>query len=511
MANRIWLFATVLALTAGPVAAQDARSALQAAAKAMGVTNMNSIQISASGWQGAVGQNFSPDVDWPRFDLTSYTQTIDFGTMSSKVEMVRVQGNNPGRGGGGAPIVGEQRIANFVSGNYAWNMQGTNVVPAPAAAEQRQIDIFLTPWGFIKGAMAAKDVTAVTRNEYGERVTVVSFVALGKYRVNGTLNSQNLIQRVQSWLPNPVVGDMYIETVYSNYRDIGGLRAPGRWHQHQDFDDGASQPNPSGGDHAFGLEMITDLKVNVPSAALTVPDAVRSATIPPVRVETQKLADGVWLLAGGSHNSLAVEFRDHVAVIEAPLNEERSIAVIDEVTKLLPKKPIKFVVNTHHHWDHLGGIRTYVHEGATVVTHEANRPYYQEVLRARPWLLKPDRFSLYPPEEWSEGYIFETVREKYILGDDTRTVELHNVPGLAHALGMLIVYFPKEKIVVEADLYQPPAQGAQAPAPNASNRTFNQTIQRLKLDVNTIVPIHGRPVPMAEFTKFMGTAKPGTQ
>jgi glyoxylase-like metal-dependent hydrolase (beta-lactamase superfamily II) len=510
MANRVWLFATIVALTAGPAAAQDARSALQAAATAMGVTNMNSIQVSGAGWQGAVGQNFSPDVDWPRFDLTSYTRTIDFGTQSSRVEMVRRQGNNPGRGGGGTPIVGEQRIVNLVSGNYAWNMQGTTVTPAPAAVEQRQIDILLTPWGFIKGAMAAKDVTAITRNEYGERVTVVSFVALGKYRVNGTINSQNLIQRVQSWLPSPVVGDMYIETVYSNYRDINGLRVPGRWHQHQDFDDGASQPNVSGGDHAFGLEMINDVRVNVADAAITVPEEVRKATIPPVRVESQKLGEGLWFLGGGSHNSVAVEFRDHVAVIEAPLDEDRSLAVIQEVTKLVPKKPIRYVVNTHHHWDHLGGIRTYVHEGATIVTHESNRPYYQEVLRARPWLLKPDRFSLYPPEEWSEGYIFETVREKFILGDDTRTVELHNVSGLGHALGMLIAYIPKEKIVVEADLFTPPAQGATPPAPNPSNRTFQQTLQRLKLDVTTIVPLHGRPVPLAEFTKFMSTAKPAT-
>ena len=157
-----------------------------------------------------------------------------------------------------------------------------------------------------------------------------------------------------------------------------------------------TSPNVSGGDHAFGLETISDVKLNVANAALTVPDEVRSATIEPVRVQSQKLGDGLWLIAGGSHNSVAVEFRDHAAVIEAPLNEERSIAVIGEVNKLIPNKPIKFVVNTHHHWDHLGGIRTYVHEGATVITHEANRPYYQEVLRARPWTLQPDRFSLSP-------------------------------------------------------------------------------------------------------------------
>jgi hypothetical protein len=148
------------------------------------------------------------------------------------------------------------------------------------------------------------------------------------------------------------------------------------------------------------------------------------------------------------------------------------------------------------------GIRTYVHEGATVVTHAANRPYYQEVLRARPWVLQPDRFALHPPEEWSEGYIFETVHEKYILGDATRMVELYNVEGLTHALGMLIAYFPKEKIVVQADLFN-----SAAAAPNAATRTFNQTLQRLKLDVTTIVGIHGNPTPMTQFAQLMTKVK----
>ena len=96
----------------------------------------------------------------------------------------------------------------------------------------------------------------------------------------------------------------------------------------------------------------------------------------------------------------------------------------------------------------MGGLRTYVHEGATVITHEGNHPYYQEVLHARPWLLEPDRFSLYPPEEWSEGYIFETVGEKYILGDETQLVELHHVQGLSHVAGMLIAYFPDFNVLV---------------------------------------------------------------
>ena len=295
MAKLAGLAVTVTVLVAGPATAQDARGVLEAAADTLGVTNMTSIQYSGTGWIGAVGQNFAPDQDWPRFELASYTRTIDFGTNSSKEEMVVRQGSYPARGGGGAPIRGERRRTLLVSGTRAWNMEGDRVIPMPAAAERRMLEILLTPHGFLKGAMAS-NVTAVTRNEYGGRVTVVSFMALGRYRVNGTITEQNVVQRVQTWLPNPVVGDLYYETVYTDYQDMGEVQFPMRWHQHQDFDDGAHEPNVSAGDHSFGLETITDVRINVDGAALTVPDAVRNAAVPPVRVETERLADGIWLV-----------------------------------------------------------------------------------------------------------------------------------------------------------------------------------------------------------------------
>lgn len=503
MSKRLWLLWAAVGLIGGSAAAQNTgNAALQAAVVKMGVANMKSIQYSGAGWQGMVGQNFAPDRDWPRVDLKDYTRTIDFETMSSREEYTRSQGNNPQQGGGaGFPFLQDQKVVNLVSGNYAWtlNAQG-QAVPQPDQADVRRLEIYMTPHGFLKGAIApGANPMFVTRNEYGGRVTVVSYM-VGKYRVNGTINPRGLIQRTQTWLPNPVVGDMYEEYVYTQYRDVNGIMMP-RFHSHQDFDDGGT-PNPSGGDHAFGLETYTAARANVPNAALTVPANVRSATIEPVRVQTQMLGQGLWLIGGGSHNSVLVEFKDHVVVIEAPLNEERSLAVINEVNRLVPNKPIKYIVNTHHHWDHLGGIRTYVHEGATIVTHEGNKPYYQEVLRARPWILQPDRYSLFPPEEWSEGYIFETVREKFILGDDTRTVELYSIQGLPHVAGMLIAYFPKEKIVVQADLFN-----SAATAPNANARAFNNNLQRLKLDVQQIVGIHGAPATMAQFRQVMASAQ----
>lgn len=147
MTRKLAFAFAISALIAVPVAAQttDAQAVLRAAAANMGVANMTSIQYSGSGWVGAVGQNFAPDRDWPRFDLKSYTRTIDFNTMASREDMVVVQGANVQQGGGGTPIVGEQTRTQLVSGNFAWNMNGNTAAPQPAAAEQRALEIMLTP------------------------------------------------------------------------------------------------------------------------------------------------------------------------------------------------------------------------------------------------------------------------------------------------------------------------------------------------------------------------------
>jgi glyoxylase-like metal-dependent hydrolase (beta-lactamase superfamily II) len=218
-------------------------------------------------------------------------------------------------------------------------------------------------------------------------------------------------------------------------------------------------------------------------------------------------------MGGGSHASIAVEFRDFITVFDAPLNEARSLAVIREVKRAIPNKPIKYVVSSHHHWDHLGGLRAYVaSENVTVVMQQNNLPYYAEVLWIRPWTLQPDRLALFPPEEVSEGYTFETVGQKHVLSDGTRTLEIHNVQGLQHAQGMVIGYLPQEKIVMEADLFTPPAPNAPMPTiVTASHRTFLNNVRRLGLDVQTIAPIHGgRTFPWADFVTFVTSAKPAT-
>ena len=517
MRRKVYVAAALLALIVAmreTQRAQDARGVLQAAVKAMGTANVKTVQYSGTGWNTAVGQSFSPAEDWPRFEVTRYTRTIDYDAKFSREELTRRQGNNPPRGGGGTPLQGEQQQVAVVKGNYAWNMDAQNPVPQPGqylagipVAEFRQLDILLTPHGFLKAALAANPTAisltlpgspgAITQNG---KATLVSFTAMGKYRVNGTFNDQNLLELVQTWIANPVYGDMLYELRYTNYKDFGGVKHPTVLHIHQ------GDPRLSVAHNSMEITL-TNVQPNVSVPAVTVPDAVQKATAPPVRAESQKLADGVWLIAGGTHNSLAVDFRDFVTVIEAPLNEERSLAVLGEVSRLIPNKPIRYVVNTHHHFDHSGGLRTYLAQGATIVTHQANREYYEQVLfNPAPRPLQPDRFSTFYPyfAGGRRPLPIETVNQKYVLSDGVRTIDLYPVQGLNHAAGMLIAYFPKEKILVNADMYTPPAAGAPAPPPNDNMRSLQQNIQRLKLDVAQHVPIHGQPGTGQQFTQIVG-------
>jgi glyoxylase-like metal-dependent hydrolase (beta-lactamase superfamily II) len=294
-----------------------------------------------------------------------------------------------------------------------------------------------------------------------------------------------------------VLGDMMYEVRYTQYKDFGGVKFPGDIHTHQ------GDQRLDEGHNSFQLT-VKDVKANSSAPAIAVPDNVRQASAAAgTKAVSQKLADGVWYIGGAGANSVAVEFKDFVAIVESPTNEQRSIAVLDETRRLVPTKPVRYLVNTHHHFDHLGGIRTFVAEGATIITHQRNRDFYERVVFSpAPRTLEHDRLSVTP-----RAPVFETLNERYALSDGTRVLEIYAVPGLAHNQNMLIAYLPKEKIVIEGDLYTPPAAGAPAPAVSASNRTFRDTVQRLKLDVAQIASIHGRVAPWDEFARLVG---PGT-
>ena len=512
MRNRLaWLLVPALvvpALLVGAAAtAQDAAGVLQAAAKAMGSGAVKSVQYTGKGWLASPGQSYAPNGDWPRGDLTTYTMTIDYGSKSTKEEYVRVQGNNSKQGGGGIPIQGEQRTTNFVNANYAWNLnQKGEPNPQPQNAEIRQFMIWTSPHGFLKAAQAANTMSVTDRHfsGQGKNLKVIGFTTMQKYRVTGEFNEQNLLERVVTWIPDRVMGDMQVEIRYSDYRDVGnGVRFPHRIHAHQ-----GDHPLLPGGNGRNWMDIqVSNVQLNVPNAMQEVPAAVRNAPPPQERVVATQLNPGVWLMGGGSHNSLAIEFRDFITVVEGPLDDTRSIPVIAEVKRVIPNKPIKYLINTHHHFDHLGGTRAYAAEGAIIVTHEGNRDFYEDVVLApQVRTLMPDKLSQFPWATTGPGPApLETFNDRYAISDGQRTIQIFHVQGLNHNQNMAIIYLPQERIVINADLWSPPAQGAM-PNVGQSQISLYNNIRRLRLDVATHVPIHGNPGPHADFERIVGPA-----
>jgi len=512
---RLWLglLALIVAPIATPAAAQDAKALLQAADKAIGASQVNSVQYSGTGYIAREGQSYAVDGDWPRFELRSYTMTIDYGSKSGKEEYARAQGNYPVRGGGQQPVIGEERFTNFVNGNFAWtlNRQGAPE-PQASGAEVRQFLIWTTPHGFIKAGLASNDATIIDRDfpGTGRKLKVVSFSTMGKYRLSGEFNAQNLLERVITWVPDSLMGDTQVEIRYTDYRDVGnGAKFPFHVHMHK-----GDHPLLLGGKGRNWLDVqVASARVNVANAAQAVPASVRSAPIPKTTVKSQRLADKVWFMQGSTHNSVAVEFKDFVAVVESPVDDELaqyddfSDLVIAEIHKVIPGKPIRYLVNTHHHYDHLGTVRSYAAEGAIIVTQERNKEFLEKVILVpQSRTLNPDRFSKFPFATTGPGPIpVETVSEEHAISDGQKSMLIFHVQGLDHNSNMLAVYLPEEKILINADLWGPPQPGA-APPTNVSQGaiTLYNNIKRLGLDVSLHVPIHGRPGPNADFERIVG-------
>jgi glyoxylase-like metal-dependent hydrolase (beta-lactamase superfamily II) len=465
------LIAGAAILVAPLACAQDAKSVVESAAKAMGVANIGSVRYTGSGFNYALGQAVNPSSPWPKFNVKTYERIIDFDNGAMSQTMTRTQAENPPRGGGQQPVVGEQTQTASNGFNDPWSAQ---------------FEIWVTPVGFLRGAMT-NSATVQPKTVGGRKYNVVSYDVDKKYKVSGYINDQNLVEKVETLVANPVLGDMPVDATYSDYKDFHGMKFPAKIVEKQ------------GGYPVMDLT-ITDANRNVVTS-LKAPAKELKVENPAFGIDEQLVADDVYYFTGGTHHSVIVALNDYVVVIEAPLDEARSSAVISEVKKLYFNKPIKYLVNTHAHFDHAGGIRTYAAEGATILTYQMNKPYYEKTF-ALPRTLAPDKLS-----QSKKKAVIEAVAEKRVITDGKRTLELYHVPN-GHNEGMLIAYLPKEKIVIEADLYTPGAVNAPTPDPvNPYNVALVENLERLKLDYDKILGLHGRLATREELMKAVGRAE----
>lgn len=433
---------------------------IQDAARAMGASNLQSIQYSGTGSIFLVGQAPGPGAPWPRFELAKYVASVNYEPAVMREETVRRDVDFPPRGGGAGPF------------NPKTGQGGMRPIPGDVMqsvvrdgrTEAGLLQIWMTPHGFIKGAVA---------NNAKVKGRTISF-AVGRHIVTGTLNDQNLVESIETRIANNILGDVPVRLAFSGYQDFSGITFPSRIVQTQaghptlDLNVSDVQPNSTAAN---------ELSVSGP------PPAARPSS--PVTTEPQKIVDGVWFLDGGAPMSVLVEFSDHVVILEAPQNDDRTQATIAAVTQLLPTKPIRYVVNTHHHFDHSGGVRGYVAAGIPILTHEKNKSYWERILQ-NPFTLEPDRLA-----RASRSPVIETVGARRVLSDSAMTMELHHLQGNLHDETLIVAYLPKQRMLVQADAFhpRPGAKPLASPPPFTVNLVEN--IRRLRLDVDRVVHLHG--------------------
>ena len=461
--------AGLLASCAQPL--DEAQLALREADRAMGGTTLKTLAYSATGAGASFGQAYQPGMAWPRIKVTAFERQIDYENAALREEATRTRAEPTG--GSALPLMGmgEQRTTVFVRGPSAWNQAAAGASAAPSAVDARIHDLWTTPHGVLKAAMRN---TAHLRREGDRRV--IDFSEPGRFTASVWISPDGLVERVDSMLPNPVMGDTASTILFSGYREAGGIRFPAHIEQHV------------GGFMVLDLQ-VTQVQPNAP-VSIELPPSVASFT---EQVAVEKAADGVWFLGGGSHNSVLVEMKDHLVLVESPLYDGRAQAVLAQAHALVPGKPVRYVVNSHHHFDHSGGLRAAAAAGATLVVSEQARPWFERVL-AHANTINPDALA-----RAGGKFTLLGVNGQRTFNDGSREIDIFMIEDSIHSQGFMMVWLPKERLLIEADAYTPGPPGAAPPAQaNANNVNLLQNMERLRIDAQRILPLHGRMVPVTD-------------
>jgi len=440
---------------------------------------VKTLVLEGEGTNGNLGQDMTMESSGQLFQVSDYKRSVDIAAGRSRTEQTRTpnfayfQGPQP------------QKQVFGVDGDVAYNVaaNGNATRASNAVAKDRRAELYHHPITIVRAALDPAAKLANPHDANGQRVVDV-IIPAGTFTLAIDATTK-LPTRVVSMTDNVNLGDVAIETSFSDYQEVNGLKLPARLTVKTDK-------------YPTADIRVTRQAVNVETGDLAAPQAAASAPAvagpAPATVTAEEVAKGVWLLAGQSHHSVVAEFGDHLVLIEAPQNDTRALAVIAKAKELRPGKPLTQVINTHHHFDHSGGVRAAVSEGLAVITHEKNVPFFREAM-TRPHTIAPDALARNQKPLTIEG-----VADEKTLQDSAMTINLYHIAGNPHGDALLMAYFPKQKLLVEVDAYSP----GSAVQPYAANLIEN--IKKRNLKVDRVVPLHGAIAPYGELLKTQTAA-----
>ncbi len=422
------------------------------------------------------GGNITSSIDAPQkwTSVTDFVRVVDLEHGRSRVR--QRQAND-------FVFAAEQNMKGVVStqsldGDIAFNVNAAGAATrAPAAAARaRRMESLAHPVVFVHMALNPKSTVTNPRKSAGlELVDVTS--PLGDSLTLAVHPSSGLPAWV-SWVgPDGNLGDVTYRAAFTGYEPVSGVLMPTGLNTTIDFRS-IVQSKLYVDRHA----------VDAPIDDLAAPAAVRSAPAPvppPPTIDATSIGKGIWFLRGAG-NSVLFEFDDHLTLFEVYASEANAQAVIAKAKSLVPGKPLTEAIVSHHHFDHTGGLRAAVAEGLTIVMQRGNEGLIREVT-SRPAKLFPDALGRAP-----KPLKFRAVDDHLKIADTSMDIDVYRVVANTHMADGLMVYVPRERLLVQGDLFDVSWEVYWWGSSYMDNVKFRN------LQVDRDVPVHGRILPLAE-------------
>lgn len=450
------------------------------------ILDVTSLRIEGQGETFSLGQNRTIDGPLPRYTIANVVRRFDFARNRSRIEQVRTPTFPTGNT---APV--RQFVA--LDGDVAFTVSESGVIERQDTwtARERRAELRHTPISIVRTALATGVTRSAPRVEDAFDVIDITDTDGIVYTLFAD-RSSHLPRKVRVTTTHPNLGDTILETEFDAYAAINGVQVPGAYTTRMDA-------------AVTARLTVTGTTLNAGVEDLVAPPPVASSDANPPRpiVVVDEIGPGLWHLTGQSHHSVLAEFSDHLTVIEAPLSEARTLAVIQRARELRPAKPVTQVITSHHHFDHIAGVRAAVAEGLTLVVPASTRPFY-EALVTRPRLVSPDALAKAPKPPQ-----FLTYDRELVIEDATMSLHVLPIEGSAHADPFAMVYFPKQRALYEVDAFTPGAVDAKTAPPSPFAKDLRDAIVKRGLKVERILAGHGRAASLREL-EAAASAAPST-